>query len=208
MWEWLSENSGPMQAVTSVVTALVWIFYLQILVSGFRRQRRTEILIYLAGSRNLDARTFVSNLGLEPIYILEIMLTVWSKDGQRETSIADRTELAKEDLQSPSGTTLQGPLNSGEFVDIGNLETILQRAQDNTFDELDFDNIERVEIKVAATTAASSHIVAARREFELHTDEQTNQICPKTLYAIQIRSWLGRYHLKRQMQKKLTNKAP
>jgi len=62
-----------------------------ILVSGQRRQRVTEILIHLGGSQFLDARAFVSNLGFEPIYILEILLTIWSTDGERETSIADRT---------------------------------------------------------------------------------------------------------------------
>lgn len=84
MWNWLAENASPVQAVVGVVTALVWIVYLQILVSGLRRQRRTEILINLGGSRNLDARFFISNLGFEPIYILEIMLTIWSTDGERE----------------------------------------------------------------------------------------------------------------------------
>ena len=105
MWDWLAQNSSLVQASVGGITALVWIVYLQILVIGFRRQRRTEILIHLGGSQGLDARTFISNLGFEPIYILEIILTIWSSDGERETFIADRTEIAKEDLSSPSATT-------------------------------------------------------------------------------------------------------
>ena len=119
MWDWLAENSALVQAVFGGVTAFVWIFYLQILVMGLRRQRRTEMLIHLGGGTGMDARTFVSNLGFEPIYILEIMLTVSTSDGARETSIADRTEIAKENLASPSDVTVQGPLKSGEYVDIG-----------------------------------------------------------------------------------------
>src|SRR5699024_2697242 len=62
---WLSENSAMVQAFTGIITALVWIFYLQILVSGFRRQRRSIILIHGAGNDNLDPRIFVTNLGFE-----------------------------------------------------------------------------------------------------------------------------------------------
>ncbi|WP_026481181.1 hypothetical protein [Ahrensia sp. 13_GOM-1096m] len=180
----------------AILTAFVWLFYLQILVSGLRRQRRTEILIHLGGSQNLNARVFVSNLGLEPIYILEIILTVHTKDGTHETSIADRTEVTVEELKSPSATTLQGPLNSGEFVDIGSVENILQRVKHNTYDGYDINNIEGIEIKIAAITAASTNIVAAYRKCDLRCDNNEYWIRPTTLYATQIRGWCGRYQLK------------
>ena len=93
MWDWISENSGLVQAGMAAVTALVWMVYLHIIVSGLRRQRRTEILIQLGGARNLSARILVSNLGFEPIYVLEIMLTVWTASGERMSSVADRTEI-------------------------------------------------------------------------------------------------------------------
>lgn len=172
-------------------------------MSGLRRQRRTEILIHLGGSRTLDARTFVSNLGFEPIYILEIILTLWSTDGERVTSISDRTETAKEDLASPSATTFQGPLKSGEYVDIGSFENLLQRARRNTSDELDPGTINRVELKVAAISAASTVVVAAKRQFYIEFDGDECVLLSKTLYATQIRSWLGRWRLKRELQAKL-----
>lgn len=185
------------------ISALVWVIYLQIIVLGLRRQRRTEILIHLGGSQGPDARTFVSNLGFEPIYVLEIILTLWSTDGARETSIADRTEVASEDLSSPSATTIQGPLKSGEFVDIGSFENLLQRARWSTSDELDPENMSRVELKVAAITAASSTIVAAYRQFDVTVLDGVIRLRPKKLYASQIRSWWGRHLLKRQLQSRL-----
>ena len=94
MWDWISENSGLVQAGMAAVTALVWMVYLHIIVSGLRRPRRTEILIQLGGARNLSARILVSNLGFEPIYVLEIMLTVWTASGERMSSVADRTRHA------------------------------------------------------------------------------------------------------------------
>ncbi len=62
MWTWLSDNSSTIQAISGIVTAIVWIVYLQIFVSSFRRQRRSEILIHTGGNR-ADPRIFVSNLG-------------------------------------------------------------------------------------------------------------------------------------------------
>lgn len=119
----------------------------------------------------MDARTFVSNLGFESIYIFEIILTIWSADGEGETSIADRTELAKEDLSSPSAATFQGPLKSGEFVDIGSFENLLQRAHWNTAADLDPNEISCIETKIAAISAASSIIVAAHRQFYIDFKE-------------------------------------
>lgn len=99
MWLWLVENAGLVQAAVGIVTALVWFVYLQVLVSGVRRQRRIEILIYLGGSRSLDGRLFISNLGFEPIYIFEILLTIRTPDGERETSVVDRAEIAKGEVK-------------------------------------------------------------------------------------------------------------
>ncbi|MEB8386755.1 hypothetical protein OO012_05895 [Rhodobacteraceae bacterium KMM 6894] len=204
MWNWLAENAASVQATVGGITALVWIVYLQILVSGLRRQRRNEILIHLGGSQNVDARAFISNLGFEPIYVLEIILTIWSEDGNRETSIADRTETARENLPNPSASTFQGPLKSGEFVDIGCFEDLLQRARWNTSEDLDLGAISRVELKVAAISAASSAVVAAKRQFHISGDGDDCRIRPTTLYATQIRSWWGRFRLKRELHARLT----
>lgn len=203
MWNWLAENASPIQAAGGAIAALVWIVYLQILVSGLRRQRRTEILIHLGGRPNLDARLFISNLGLEPIYILEILLTIWSTDGERETSIVDRIETAKQDLSSPSAATFQGPLKSGDFIDIGSLQDLLKRARWNTSDDLDPGAIHCVGVKVAAISAASSAVVASKRQFYVEFAGSECKIRPKTLYATQIRSWWGRYRLKRELQENL-----
>ncbi len=203
MWDWLVENASPLQAIVGIVTAVVWIIYLQILVSGLRRQRRTEILIHLGGSRSSDARTFISNLGFEPIYILEILLTTWTKDGERETSVVDRSETAKKDLSSASASTFQGPLDSGEYIDIGSFDNLLERARWNISKKLDPSAIERVEMKVAAISAASSAVVASKRQFDVESGEDGCRLRPRTLYATQIRSWWGRYRLKRQLWAKL-----
>lgn len=201
MLEWIEENSGLVQAMMSGVTALVWVFYLHIIVSGLRRQRRTEILINLGGERSFSARALVSNLGFEPVYILEIILTVWSGDGERTSSVADRAEVAEvAERRSPSEATLQGPLKSGEYVDIGSIKDLLERDRLQFFEQIDLDDISRIEITVAAITAATNSIVAARRSFRRDEGRGRRALVPETLYARQIRSRRGRKIIERKIK--------
>ena len=202
MWDWLAENSAPVQVVFGGITALVWIIYLQITVAGLRRQRRTEMLIHLGGGTGLDARTFVSNLGFEPIYLLEIMLTVWRSDGARETSIVDRTEVTKENLASPSDVTVQGPLKSGEYVDIGDFDTLLRRAEWRSAETLNLEQITKVQLKVAAISSASSTIMAAERAFDVVIEDGVSILPTQGLYAKQIRSFWARRGLERELQRR------
>ncbi|WP_410217402.1 hypothetical protein [Paracoccus sp. (in: a-proteobacteria)] len=201
MWEWVADNSGLVQAGMSAVTALVWMVYLHIIVSGLRRQRRTEILIHLGGARDLNARILVSNLGFEPIYVLEIMLTVWTASGERMSSVADRTEVAPGQHHTPREATLQGPLKSGDSVDIGSGQDLLDRARNSSIEAMDPKDIREVEITVAAVTAADSQIAAARRRFVMKVEGDQLSLCPRTLHARQIRSRWRR----RQLEAKLAS---
>ncbi|TJZ91922.1 hypothetical protein FA743_08865 [Paracoccus gahaiensis] len=203
MWEWISENSGLVQAGMAAVTALIWVIYLHILVLGMRRQRRTEILIHLGGARDLSARILVSNLGLEPLYVLEIMLTVWTADGERMSSVADRTEIAKDQHESPRQATLQGALKSGDHVDIGSVTDLLDRARHQSFDQIEPADIRHLQVTVAAITAADSHIAAARRRFAMRREGETLSLRPVNLAAQQIRSRRQRRKIETQMRKGL-----
>ncbi|MFN4128618.1 MAG: hypothetical protein ACK4GC_02200 [Paracoccaceae bacterium] len=200
MLSWIEENSGLVQAMMAAVTALVWIVYLHIIVTGLRRQRCTEILINLGGERSFSARALVSNLGFEPVYILEIILTVWGRDGKRTSSVIDRAELAEAERHTPSEATLQGPLKSGDYVDIGSIANLLERDRLQSFDQFDLEEISRIEITVAAITAAANSIVAAKRSFRSAQKNGSSCLVPETLYARQIRSSRGRKSIERQIR--------
>lgn len=200
MWEWISENSGLVQASMAAITALVWMVYLHIIVSGLRRQRRTEILIHLGGARDLSARLLVSNLGFEPIYVLEIMLTVWTAKGERMSSVADRTEIARDQHASPREATLQGPLKSGDSVDIGSAQNLLDRAKHSSFDSLEPEDVREIEVTVAAVTSADNRIAAASRKFTMKTKEGGICVFPQNLTAHQIRSSWRRRKIEAQLK--------
>ncbi|TNC60456.1 hypothetical protein FHG71_22030, partial [Rubellimicrobium roseum] len=74
MLDWLSANSDAVNVVLNLAMLLVWIVYLQVFVSSYRRQRRANILISVGGGSGLDARCLVSNMSEGAIYIRSLVL--------------------------------------------------------------------------------------------------------------------------------------
>ena len=199
--EWVAEHESLVQAGVGIVTALVWVVYLHILVLDLRRQRRTEILITLGGPRGLAGRILICNLGFEPIYVLDVLLRSRTDDDHALVSIADRDDDGG--TQDPA-MTMQTPLKTGEFVDIGCIGDLLDRAAARSRMVRDVSALTRVELTVAALTAATSSVVAAQRAFDISHDEEGGlYLHPISLYATQIRSRAGRRRIERQLQKML-----
>ncbi|MCQ0970182.1 hypothetical protein MLD63_07085 [Paracoccus sp. TK19116] len=203
MWNWVGEHTDVLQVIVGVVTALVWVVYLHILIEGMRRQRRSEILITLGGKRDLGGRILISNLGLEPIYVLDILLRISGDRRVRTVSIAERRDGPPIE-DDPSDThTLQTPLKTGDSTDIGEIYTLLHRADPHTDRPADAMNIEELELTVVAVTAATSSVVAAKRGFAVMTQDGDTVLRPKGLYARQIRNRWARRSIEREMEKNL-----
>lgn len=197
MWNWILQHAAVVQAIVGLVTAAVWITYLHVFVESMRRGRRSEILITLGGDRGLAGRMLISNLGLEPIYILDIMLTYHTKTAEKTVSVADRTEVDPSERTSTERATLQRPLKSGEYVEIGTIDTLLDRAARGAHDGRSDLDLTGIGITVAAVTAAASGIVAARRIFDIQHGDDRLTLRPRTLYAEQIRKRRGRLRIER-----------
>ena len=208
---WIADNLTAIQAGAALLSALVWIAYLQVIVTGLRRQRRSEILITLAGRQDLSAEMLISNLGFEPIYVLDILVRSASDGEEAVVSVVDRIDPDAGDGSgdgsggtsggtSAANPTLQAPLKSGERVQAGRLDEMLRRAA--WWAELNArpDRLRRIEVTVAAVTAATSSIVAARRGFVVGCEEGRVRIRPDGLYARQIRSRAGRRRIERQLR--------
>lgn len=199
--EWIVQNPALVQAVLSGVTALVWIVYLHLIMMGLRRQRRTAILINLGGGLGGDARFLVSNLGLEPVYLLEVLVTM-RRDGRVTVApITERAELWQRRLDQPTEATTQGPLKSGDFRDIGSVADLVERAQLHFGDAIRLDHLDKVEVTVVAYTASTSRLAAATRAFVVRTDDSGQcRVLPDSLHARQIRSVLERARLRKVLQ--------
>lgn len=199
MWNWILQHAAVVQAIVSLITAAVWITYLHVFLESMRHGRKSEILITRGGDRDLSGRILVSNLGLEPIYILDIMLAGHTKSQGKALSIADRTEIKPSDRTSTDRATLQQPLKSGEYVEIGTIDTLLDRAAHQSQSSRSDPDLTCIELTVVAVTAAASGIVAARRIFDIQHLDNRLILRPRTLYAEQIRSRQGLRRIERQL---------
>lgn len=197
---WISDNIGAFQALAALFGAAVWMVYLQIILSGLRRQRRSEILMTLAGRKDLSSCILISNLGFEPIYILDILVRSHAGDDEALVSVVDRIDPSRQD-DGQRSATLQSPLKTGEHVEAGRLDEMLRHASHWAELNAEPQRLHRLELTVAAVTAATSSIVAARRVFHIERDEDgMTRIRPERLYAEQIRSRRGRRQIERQLQ--------
>ena len=191
------QHAAVVQAIVGLITAAIWITYLHVFLESMRHGRKSEILITLGGDRGLSGRILISNLGLEPIYILDIMLTSHTNSTGKTLSVADRTEIELSKQTSTEHATLQRPLKSGEYVEIGTINTLLDRAARRSQSSRSDGDLTCIGITVAAVTAAASGIVAARRVFDIQHLDDRLILRPRTLYAEQIRSRQGRQKIER-----------
>jgi len=204
MLAWIETHSSALQVVVGLTTALVWVIYLHILVSGLRRQRRSEILITLGGKRDMSGRVMVSNLGFEPIYILDILLRLSADHREETASVAERGKQDERGQDPSDKSTLQTPLKTGDMIDIGEIATLLDRARAGSSGSHVEVNLSRIDITVVAVTAATSSIVAAQRSFDVEQGEDgPERLRPHSLYARQIRSRRERRRIEQDMQRSL-----
>jgi hypothetical protein len=205
--DWIAKHSDALQVIAAGTAAVVWIVYLQLLLMTVLRQRRPLILIGTGAGVGLESRCFVSNLSFEPLYVMDLTLTLSTAHGERTAFITDRWEMDRQDLTNPGEATNKGPLKSGEFFDIGSFENLVDRARRALDEAIDPGEIDGFELVVIATTAASPAIVAASRGFVIHRTRQERRLVPKTVGTWQIRSLLARRRIKRTLQDRLDEGA-
>ncbi len=126
---WFADHSALIQTATSIATALIWLVYLQLLLSGVLRQRRPTLSMNRGSGEGMDAKIILSNLGYEPIYVQDVLVTMDIEgDGESTHYVTDRRELPEEETSKGLRGTTQGPMGTGDYISLGSVRGILQRA--------------------------------------------------------------------------------
>jgi hypothetical protein len=174
MWEWVINNHQIVSSVANVAMLFVWIAYLQVFVSSYRRQRRPKILVNRGGGATLDARCLVSNMSAEPIYVESLIATVETADRRWSCPVTELHDAEpKESRPDLKLLTRQGPLLSGHFVDIGSfrnlIEPVLRKGPGSRGDAApeDPEDLVAFEIKVIAVHGSEDLLAGAVRRFDL-----------------------------------------
>ncbi|MCZ4260601.1 hypothetical protein O4G76_07070 [Limimaricola sp. G21655-S1] len=201
--QWLADHSAALSVALNAAMLVVWISYLNIFLFSFLRQRRQLVTITQGAGAALKGRCFVSNLGLEPIYIVEVVIDLVVAGEQCQAVVTDRTLMSDQELQDPRETTNQGPLQSGHHSSIGEFGDLIRRGLSSSECNGTLDEVSEVTVTVVTATAAKGAVTGARRAFVIEGSGQDQILHGRTLMAEQITGRAASRKLRRDLEKRL-----
>ncbi|WP_313146765.1 hypothetical protein [Stenotrophomonas sp.] len=196
-------------AVMTCVTALIWVVYLNFFLRSYRRQQRPSILITSGAGRHLDAHCFVTNLGLEPVYLLDVVIDLIEPDGKVVRAvIPERTEhwskAAPSEDDDIRRATNVGPLSSGGERDLGRFRTLIDRAGTENPDIKTGNAFTSLEITVVIVTASQAELCGASRCYRIeYGDDGAPKLKARTIKAAQLQGYFARRNLTRLLTTQL-----
>lgn len=203
MWEWIAQNAQALNVATSVATVFVWIFYANLLLSGFRRQRQARVLINQGWGNQINSVCLVSNMSLEPIYIQCIFISLYTEEEKFRSSITDFDEVEPHDSQNTPGTvTRQGPLLSGHFMNLGTFRTLIRQAVKqnglncNEDDPMPDVGLEQFMITVICTYGPEGEAIGIQRTFKVEGSEN-QRMHPTSIYSHRLTNKRARRKMER-----------
>lgn len=210
MWQWINDNAQALSFFASVGTLFVWLFYAHLLFSGFRRQRRARILINQGWGQQVDSVCLISNMSQEPIYIHSILMTIRSNDNEYSESITDFDEAQPRDSEDPPHrVTRQGPLRSGEQMNLGTFRSLLRqtakRHKNLTQDAeqpLRSLAVSNFKITVIASYGPEGGVIGAQRKF-LVRGEDNDLMRPVAITTKRMAQRRARGHLEQWLEEQL-----
>ncbi len=169
MWNWIASNDQVIGAPANIAMLFIRIAYLQVFVSSYRRQKRSNILINRGAGSGLEARCLIRNMSAEAIYIESIIATGETTEGCWRLPVTDLLE-GRSDLDLK---TRQGLLQAGRFIDRGTfqklMKPVMQKANGprGTVTSDGLENLISFEIKIIAVHGSEDQLTGAIRRFDL-----------------------------------------
>lgn len=165
----LSGSLPLIQTITAVVTAFIWLTYLQIIVSGLVRQRQSALSLNRGGGEGMEAHLLLTNLGAEPVYVRNVLMTLHTETSQRDVFLTDRREYKTTDLSDPLKGTLQGPLEPAAYLDLGTVSEVFKRTRA----AVDIDDLDRIRSLDLIVLGVSRKPTGAWKTYRIKTTEDS-----------------------------------
>ncbi|RIJ24012.1 hypothetical protein D1224_07135 [Henriciella barbarensis] len=170
MMDFISNNSSAISAGANVIMVIVWITYLQLMLNGIIRQRRSSLIVSSSLKSDAAARCFISNMSEGSFHIQNLTARIRKDD---EDLLSDITEPAADNHER----SFQIPLAHGEALELGSFEELLERfaVAHGKIDTSDTDRENPLEftVTIVGIHGPSRKPVAARRRFGLYRDRGT-----------------------------------
>lgn len=199
MFEFLRTNQGIISVLLSMAMLVVWVVYLQVLLVQVRASRRSSILITRAAGRGMRSRCLVTNMSSQSLYVTSLIGILHAGGKQIEIALTDLRELPEDLGADPRSTMRQGSLSTGQYLDIGHFDDILEvMLRDDEAAGLAREDVAQLDLIVVAFYAPESLPVGARRSFQFRWESPSGtRVQPTSLRTQQIR---GRRQRKRLFQ--------
>ena len=199
MLEFFRANQGLISVLLSMAMLVVWVVYLQILLVQVRASRRSSILITRAAGRGMRSRCLVTNMSSQSLYVTSLIGILHAGGRQIEIALTDLRELPEDLGADPRSTMRQGSLSTGQYLDIGHFDDILEvMLRDDEAAGLEREDVAQLDLIVVAFYAPESLPVGARRSFQFRWESPSGtRVQPSSLRTEQIR---GRRQRKRLFQ--------
>ena len=201
MWTWLEENHGVLSALSSLAMLGVWVLYLQLFYSSYRHQIRPKILITRGGGHTAAARCILTNMSPEIIFVQAVLLRLSFPDGEETYSLSelDRAGFAPSDRRSE---LVQGPLRSGDFLDLGSFDELLSALLGKDDARHKLAAASSLTILVVGSYTWHDRLAAAERTFNLDRNEADEIVLlPARMTSRQIRTRAERRAVARMVEK-------
>jgi hypothetical protein len=189
--QWITENRELITALTGLGTLLVWVIYLQIFISNYRRQVRATLLVARGPGEGLEARCFLSNMSSGPVYVHSVLVKI---ETPAKTVICPVTDMLDLEGELPADSRLrtrQGPLASGETRDIGSFGNLIRHARLTASKDSDRGigrtTVRSIMIEVLGIYGSEDLPIGARRRFVVLVDDSRPRIQGQELETTQIR---------------------
>ncbi len=215
MTDWIANNTATLTLAVQAVSAVVWMIYLQVFVTSFRRQRRSNIFVNrVAGNRD-RAHLLIGNMGAEPIYVSAIFADLHGKDAQHSALVTERdgsdaageTDAAEPEAARLLSGTRQGPLRTAEYRDAGSFRTLIERTLASGEPSLTAEDVTSITVTVAAESTHDGYLVAGQQSFWVRHTPDGRVYIPMSTRTRQVRGRRARRKIGDRMQEALQAEA-
>ena len=173
---------GP---VSSAVMAIIWLVYLQLILSQYRRNNRPYLIFHHAQNENPDALCLLVNMGERPVHVVCVQAVIKMTSGEEHKLAVtefERINVTEQDVQQ---TLRQGPLLNGGYLILGTFRDIIEKTQNEIGLNASLEDVECLELRAAVIHAPSKHPVGAKRAFVLKHNTGTC-VYPKDINTRQM----------------------
>lgn len=187
MWTWLLDHYGVVSAIASVATLGVWVLYLQLFYRSYKHQLEPKIMITRGGGHSFRSRCILTNMSPEVVFIQAVMVRLTFEDAEVTCSLSDIERVLRQGMDKRS-EFFQGPLSSGEYLDLGPFEELAEAAMQNCDGQSATDGLKEMSVTAVGTYTWHDKLVAAERSFKLGTERGQRHLHAERFTARQIRS--------------------